>query len=213
VTAGPTLEDLDPVRYFGNRSSGRMGFAIASEAARRGAVVTLVAGPTALEAPPVGDVVRVRSAAEMHQAVLTRASAVDVVIMAAAVADYAPARRAPGKLSKDAETLTVVLERTPDILADLSARRIAGGEGPVLVGFAAETEEVVARAVAKRERKHLDLVVANDVSRNDAGFDVDANAVTIVSAAGAETLPLQPKSRVAMAILDRVETLLARRLV
>ena len=210
VTAGPTFEDLDPVRYIGNRSSGRMGFALAGEAARRGAEVTLVAGPTSIEPPPVNEVVRVRSAAEMHGAVLQHAERADVVIMAAAVADYTPERRAEQKIAKRDDQLTLVLRKTPDILADLGARRAASGRGPLLVGFAAETENVVARAAAKREAKHVDLIVANDVSREDAGFEVDTNAVTIVGAGGPETLPLQSKDRVAMAILDRIEELLAK---
>jgi phosphopantothenoylcysteine decarboxylase/phosphopantothenate--cysteine ligase len=210
VTAGPTFEDLDPVRYLGNRSSGRMGFALAGEAARRGAEVTLIAGPTPIEPPPVREVVRVRGAAEMHGAVLHHAEDADVVIMAAAVADYTPERRADQKISKHDNVLTVVLKKTPDILADLGARRAGSGRGPLLVGFAAETENVVARAAAKREAKQVDLVVANDVSREDAGFEVDTNAVTIVGADGAETLPLQSKDRVAMAILDRIENLLAK---
>ncbi len=209
VTAGPTYEDVDPVRYIGNRSSGRMGFKIAAEAARRGAEVTLVTGPSSLETPPVREVVRVRSAAEMHQAVMTRAGDMQVVVMAAAVADYAPVERAGQKVPKAGETITLVLKKTPDILGDLGQRRLASGAGPVLVGFAAETENVVARATAKRERKHADLIVANDVSRTDAGFDVDANEVTIVDAGGAEALPLQSKARVAAEILDRVEKLLS----
>jgi phosphopantothenoylcysteine decarboxylase/phosphopantothenate--cysteine ligase len=209
VTAGPTYEDVDPVRYIGNRSSGRMGFAIAAEAARRGADVTLVAGPTSVEAPPVRALVRVRRASEMHQAVLSRADEVDVVVMAAAVADYAPEASAAQKISKTDEQLTLVLKRTPDVLGELGRRRLAKGDGPLLVGFAAETEDVIRRAMDKRERKHADLIVANDVSRTDAGFDVDTNAVTIVGAAGAETLPLQTKARVAAEILDRVEALLA----
>jgi phosphopantothenoylcysteine decarboxylase/phosphopantothenate--cysteine ligase len=210
VTAGPTFEDLDPVRYLGNRSSGRMGFALAGEAARRGAEVTLIAGPATIAPPPVREVVRVRGAAEMHGAVLHHAERADVVIMAAAVADYAPGRRADQKISKHDDVLTVVLKKTPDILADLGARRAGSGRGPLLVGFAAETENVVARAAAKREAKQVDLVVANDVSREDAGFEVETNAVTIVGADGAETLPLQSKDRVAMAILDRIEKLLAK---
>ncbi len=210
VTAGPTFEDLDPVRYVGNRSSGRMGFALAGEAARRGAGVTLIAGPTSIELPPVNEVVRVRGAAEMHGAVLQHAERADVVIMAAAVADYTPERRAEQKISKRDDQLTLVLRKTPDILADLGARRAASGRGPLLVGFAAETENVVARAAAKREAKQVDLIVANDVSREDAGFEVDTNAVTIVGAGGPETLPLQSKDRVAMAILDRIEELLAK---
>src|SRR5215831_15186585 len=158
VTAGPTYEDFDPVRYVGNRSSGRMGFAIAAEAARRGAEVTLVAGPTSVEPPAVREVVRVRSAVEMHEAVLARADQMAVVVMAAAVADYAPERRASQKVSKQDDTLTLTLKKTPDVLADLGKRRLANGAGPLLVGFAAETEDVVARARAKRERKHADLI-------------------------------------------------------
>jgi phosphopantothenoylcysteine decarboxylase/phosphopantothenate--cysteine ligase len=209
VTAGPTYEDVDPVRYIGNRSSGRMGYAIAAEAARRGADVTLVTGPTSLEAPPVREVVRVRGAAEMHQAVLSRAADMQVVVMAAAVADYTPVERAAQKVPKGSDTLTLVLRKTPDILAELGQRRVANGGGPVLVGFAAETEQVVSRATAKREQKHVDLIVANDVSRSDAGFDVDTNAVTIVGPQGAESLSLQSKVRVAAEILDRVEKLIS----
>jgi phosphopantothenoylcysteine decarboxylase/phosphopantothenate--cysteine ligase len=208
ITAGPTYEDLDPVRYIGNRSSGRMGFAIADEAVRRGADVVLIAGPTSVEPPRVTELVRVRSAAEMHEAVVARAEATDVAVLAAAVADYAPADRAPQKISKGDDTFSITLRKTPDILAELGARRLSSGRGPLLVGFAAETEDVVSRAAAKRERKHVDLIVANDVSRSDAGFEVDTNAVTIVGPAGAETLPLQAKARVAAAILDRVEALL-----
>jgi len=211
VTAGPTFEDVDPVRYIGNRSSGRMGFALASEAARRGAAVTLIAGPTSVAAPAVAEIVRVRGAAEMHREVMAREDEVDVVIMAAAVADYAPASREPQKVSKNDDRLTLVLTRTPDILGDLGARRASRGRGPVLVGFAAETEDVVARGRAKRERKQVDLVVANDVSRADAGFDVDTNAVTIIGPQDAEALPLQSKAGIAAEILNRIEALLAAR--
>ena len=208
VTAGPTYEDLDPVRYLGNRSSGRMGFAIAAEAMRRGADVTLVAGPTSVEPPAVRELIRVRSAAEMHDAVLGRADQMSVVVMAAAVADYAPDRRVDQKIAKQGDTITLTLKKNPDILADLGQRRLATGRGPVLVGFAAETENVVASASAKRERKHVDVIVANDVSRADAGFEVDSNAVTIVDARGAESIPLQSKSGVAAAILNHIERLL-----
>ena len=211
VTAGPTYEDIDPVRYIGNRSSGRMGYAIAAEAARRGALVTLVSGPTAIAAPAVRDVIKVRGAAEMHQAVMSRADDMDVMVMAAAVADYSPAERAGQKVAKDADTLTLTLTKTPDILGGLGQRRLAKGGGPILIGFAAETQDVIARAAAKRERKHADFIVANDVSRSDAGFDVDTNAVTIVGPEHAESLPLQSKARVAAEILDRVERLLAAR--
>jgi len=207
VTAGPTYEDFDPVRFIGNRSSGKMGFAVAAEAVRRGAQVVLITGPTALEPPPaLAELVRVRTAAQMHEAGMARAGSVQVIGMAAAVADYAP-QRAPQKVPKGRETLTLVLHRTPDILADLGLRRRAS-TGPVLVGFAAETQDVVTRAAEKREQKHADLIVANDVARSDSGFDVDTNAVTIVSADGAESLPLQSKDRVAADILDRVERLL-----
>jgi phosphopantothenoylcysteine decarboxylase / phosphopantothenate---cysteine ligase len=210
VTAGPTFEDLDPVRYIGNRSSGRMGFAIAGEAQRRGATVTIVAGPTTVDPPAGCEVVRVRGALQMHQAVTARADAVDVVVMAAAIADYMPAARAPQKVQKSDGDLTITLIRTPDILADLGARRLKAGRGPVLVGFAAETEQVVARARQKRERKHVDLIVANDVSRSDAGFDVDTNAVTLVTGEGSDEVPLQAKHGVAAAIVDRIERLLAQ---
>jgi len=188
-----------------------MGYAIAAEAARRGAEVTLVTGPTTIALPATREVVKVRGAAEMHHAVLTRAGDMDVVVMAAAVADYAPIQRAPQKVSKDSDELTLVLRRTPDILGELGLRRLSSGRGPLLVGFAAETEHVIARATEKREKKHADLIVANDVSRSDAGFDVETNAVTIVGPDGAETLPLQAKVGVAAEILNRVEKLLAER--
>lgn len=211
VTAGPTYEDFDPVRFIGNRSSGRMGFAVAAEARRRGASVTLVAGPSPVEPPAVTELVRVRSAAEMHAAVLGRSEAADVIVLAAAVADYAPAERAAHKVAKENGDLTVVLKRTPDILGDLGEHRRATGRGPILVGFAAETEDVVSRARAKRQRKGADLMVANDVAGADSGFDVETNEVTIVGADTTEALPLQPKAQVAAAILDRVEALLAGR--
>lgn len=211
VTAGPTLEDLDPVRFIGNRSSGRMGFAIADEATRRGAQVTLVAGPTTVAAPAVHELVRVRGAEAMHAAVLQRADTADIVVMAAAVADYTPAVVAAQKVAKSDGDLTLVLRRTPDILKAIGERRVASGGPAVLVGFAAETEDVVARARRKLERKQVDLIVANDVSRADAGFDVDTNAVTLVSQRGTEDLPLQSKARVAAAILDRVEQMLLER--
>jgi phosphopantothenoylcysteine decarboxylase / phosphopantothenate---cysteine ligase len=208
VSAGPTYEDIDPVRYVGNRSSGRMGYALAAEAERRGAAVTLVAGPGALDPPRGVDVVRVRRAVEMRDAIVTRASGADVIVMAAAVADYMP-ERAPEKIVKDADVLTLTMTRTPDILAELGRLRAEGRVHAVLVGFAAETRDVVARARDKRLRKNVDLVVANDVSRPDAGFDVETNAVTLVGEDGALELPLQPKADVAKAILDRVEALLA----
>ncbi len=211
VTAGPTLEDIDPVRFVGNRSSGRMGFAIASEAARRGARVTLIAGPTRVDPPVVDEVVRVRSAREMHAAVLQSAIRADVVVMAAAVADYTPANPAGEKVAKADGPLTLRLERTPDILADLGKMTSRATGVPLLVGFAAETGHVAARAREKRTRKGIDLIVANDVSRADAGFDVPTNAVTIIGSDEEQDVPVQSKERVAAAILDRVERLIRSR--
>ena len=212
VTAGPTYEDIDPVRYLGNRSSGRMGFALAAEAQRRGAQVTLVAGPTPLEPPVLDEVARVRSAAEMHAVVLRAAATADVVIMAAAVADYMPAARASRKIAKADGSMTLTLQRTPDILADLARlpSRLSSGV-PMLVGFAAETGDPEAKAREKRGRKGVELMVANDVSRPDAGFDVATNAVTLIDAEGERVVPLQSKERVAAAILDRVEQLVCAR--
>ena len=211
VTAGPTYEDIDPVRYVGNRSSGRMGFALAEEARRRGATVTLIAGPTGLEPPAVAETVRVRSAAEMHSAVMAAADNADVVIMAAAVADYTTSARSGTKITKSDGPMTLVLERTPDILADLShmPSRTASGL-PVLVGFAAETGDAVAKARAKRARKKVDLIVANDVSVPGAGFDAATNEVTIVGETLEEHVALASKERVARAILDQIETILTR---
>src|SRR5688572_15855286 len=204
VTAGPTYEDIDAVRYVGNRSSGRMGFAIAAEATARGARVTLVAGPTGVTPPAVDALVRVRSAAEMHEAVMRAAAGADAIIMAAAVADYTPAQVAPGKIAKAEAPMTLTLRRTTDILAELgSMRNGLGTAAPVLVGFAAETEDVVNRARDKRARKQADLIVANDVSLPDRGFDADTNAVTLVGEHGEVQVPLQGKNRVAAIILDR----------
>jgi len=209
ITAGPTYEDIDPVRYLGNRSSGRMGFALAADAVRRGADVTLVAGPVRVEPPAVATLVRVRSAAEMHAAVMGAADGVDVVIMAAAVADYAPNAASLEKIAKADGPLTLTLQRTRDILADLGAWRLsAGTRRPLLVGFAAETKDVVAKARDKRVRKAVDLIVANDVSQPDRGFDAETNAVILIDAEGEDVIPLQSKRDVASAILDRVERLL-----
>jgi phosphopantothenoylcysteine decarboxylase / phosphopantothenate---cysteine ligase len=210
ITAGPTYENIDPVRYIGNRASGRMGFALADEAIRRGATVTLVAGPSSVPVPNAAEVVRVRSAAEMHQAVMSRAPGSDVVIMAAAVADYT-LDAAPRKIAKADGPLTLTLSRTRDILADLGAMPGREAGHPVLVGFAAETHDVVAHARGKLTRKRVDLVVANDVSRADAGFEVDTNAVTIVSATDAVEVPLQSKAAIAARILDAVEPLVMAR--
>ena len=206
VTAGPTLEDLDPVRFVGNRSSGRMGYAIAQEAARRGARVTLVSGPTSLARPAIAEIIDVRSAAEMHAAVMAAAPAADVVVMAAAVADYTPAAGAAAAKIEKGGALTVTLERTVDILAALGAAR--SGSRPLLVGFAAQTGDPVPAARRKLQSKRVDLIVANDVTAPGAGFDVDTNEVTLVTPDATEHLPLMPKSRVAAALLDRIEHML-----
>ena len=211
VTAGPTYEDIDPVRYVGNRSSGRMGFALATEARRRGATVTLIAGPTTLDPPPADEFVRVRSALEMHAAVLVAASRADVVIMAAAVADYTVADPAAQKISKSDGPVTLVLQRTPDILADLARLPSRAASGlPVLVGFAAETGDALTKGRAKRTRKQIDLIVANDVSAPGAGFDVATNEVTIIGEGDEQHVPIQDKHQVAQVILDRVEALFAQ---
>jgi len=209
VTAGPTFEDLDPVRFIGNRSSGRMGFALAGEAARRGAAVTLVAGPTSIEPPGQAELVRVRSASEMHAAVMARLDTADAVIMAAAVADYAPEAKDARKRPKSDDGLTITLRRTPDILALVGAWRASRGTpAPVLVGFAAETDDAVAKGRKKLEAKRADFIVVNDVLEPGAGFEVDTNVVTLVGPGWEDALPLQPKARVAAAILDRIEGLL-----
>ena len=211
VTAGPTYEDIDPVRYVGNRSSGRMGFAIAAAAHARGANVTLVAGPTTIEPPLADEVVRVRRATEMRDVVLRAAEHADVVIMAAAVADYTPVEPVAEKIAKGDAPLTLTLQRTPDILADLGRLSARRPTPLVLVGFAAETGDLLRKAREKRARKNVDLIVANDVTTPGAGFEVETNAVTIISADQEQTLPLQSKARVAESILDRVEQLLKTR--
>ncbi len=210
VTAGPTLEDIDPVRFLGNRSSGRMGFAIAAEAARRGATVTLIAGPTTVPAPAVSEVVRVRNARDMHAAVIAAAANADIVIMAAAVADYTLRSGPATSKLEHQDHLTLELERTPDILAELGKRRGESAK-PVLIGFAAQTGDPVAAAQAKLAQKRVDLVVANDVTKPGSGFDVDTNEVTFVTAGGAEPLPRMAKTAVAAAILDRAEQRLQAR--
>ena len=211
ITAGPTYEDLDPVRYLGNRSTGRMGLALAREAARRGARVIFISGPIGLDLPEGIEIVKVRSASDMHSAVMAQKAEADAMILAAAVADYTPMDGPRSeKMSKFEETLALTFVRTPDILGDLGRWR-GGREKPVLVGFAAETEEVVARARAKLSSKQADLIVANDVSRPDAGFAVETNAVTLVTAESETDVPLQAKREVARVILDRVGLLLTTR--
>jgi phosphopantothenoylcysteine decarboxylase / phosphopantothenate---cysteine ligase len=205
VTAGPTYEDIDAVRYIGNRSSGKMGYAVAAEAARRGARVLLVSGPSNLPVPSGVEVVRVRSAREMSAAVQRHARDSDIMVMAAAVADYTPERGpVAGKIEKSDAPLDLRLVRTPDILEELGHAR-GNASTPVLVGFAAESGDPVARGRAKLLRKHVDFIVANDITRADAGFDAETNAVTIISQDDEEPIALAPKAEIAARILDRVE--------
>jgi phosphopantothenoylcysteine decarboxylase/phosphopantothenate--cysteine ligase len=208
VSAGPTFEDIDAVRYIANRSSGKMGYAIAAEAARRGARVVLVSGPSQL-APPAGvEMIAIRSALEMQTALQPHAAEADIVVMAAAVADYRPERgRTAGKIEKADAPLELRLVPTPDILAGLSRARGAGAK-PVLVGFAAESGDPASRGREKLLRKQVDFIVANDISRSDAGFDADTNAVIIISPEGDEAVPVAPKSDIAAVILDRAERIL-----
>jgi phosphopantothenoylcysteine decarboxylase/phosphopantothenate--cysteine ligase len=206
VTAGGTREPIDSVRYVGNRSSGRMGFAVAAEAARRGADVTVVAANVTLPRGGGVQYLDVETAAELERATLRAFEYADVLVMAAAVADFRPAAPEDSKIKKDGRAgLSIELEPTNDVLAAVGERRRAG---QVLVGFAAEHGAgAVERARGKLERKRLDAVVVNDISRSDIGFDVDANEVTIVTAAGDEPVPFGPKGDVARAILDAVERL------
>jgi phosphopantothenoylcysteine decarboxylase/phosphopantothenate--cysteine ligase len=203
ITAGPTHEDLDPVRFLGNRSSGRMGYAIASKALRRGAEVTLVSGPVHLPIPSGAEVVRVRSATEMHAAVMSRFDQYDVLIMAAAVADYRPSKQAPQKIKKGGN-LALELVPNPDILADVGAKRVQ--RPSVLVGFALETEHLVQAARDKLQRKAADLIVANEAS---AGLGGDTNRATLVDAGSATALPEMSKHALADQILDRIRALLS----
>jgi len=205
ITAAGTEEALDPVRYLGNRSTGRMGFAVAAEAARRGAEVVLIAGPTPLVTPAGVRRVNVRSARDMYAAVLAEYDAVDAAIKAAAVADYRPAEIADHKIKKSDGELTLTLTRNPDILYELGQKK----RHQVLVGFAAETQNVEEYARGKLAKKNLDFIVANNVAEKDAGFGVLTNHVQIFYADGrAEDHPLMPKSELAGVILDRLEELL-----
>jgi phosphopantothenoylcysteine decarboxylase/phosphopantothenate--cysteine ligase len=214
VSAGPTHEAVDPVRFVGNRSSGKMGFALARAAARRGAEVRLVAGPVSLPAPPGVEVIGVVDARSMDAAVREAASDASAVIMAAAVADFRPRALAGHKLKKEemlaAGAPTIALEPNPDILAGLGRRRAErGATRPILVGFAAETENVIENARKKLVSKRCDLVVANDVSEPDAGFEVDTNRVVLISADQVERFDVDSKDAIADRILDRVVALLA----
>jgi phosphopantothenoylcysteine decarboxylase / phosphopantothenate---cysteine ligase len=206
VTAGPTVEDIDPVRFVSNRSSGRMGYRLAEAARDRGARVVLVSGPTALPAPAGVQVVGVRSADEMARAVGDHATGASVVVMAAAVSDYRPAVPAVQKIKKEAGPARLDLVRTPDILRSLGQAK----SGRFLVGFAAETENLLDNARRKRREKNLDLVVANDVSRDGTGFGAEDNAAVLIDAEGERELPRMSKRELAEKIWDRVEALRKR---
>ena len=206
VTAGPTVEDIDPVRFVSNRSSGKMGYRLAEAARDRGARVILVSGPTSLAAPHGVEVVGVRSAEEMQRAVADRVFSATVVIAAAAVSDYRPAETSASKVKKTDGGATLALVRTPDILKGLGEAK----GGRVLVGFAAETEDLVANARKKLEAKNLDLIVANDVTAPGTGFGGDTNAVALVRRDGSRVdVPLASKREVAERILDEVRALRA----
>jgi phosphopantothenoylcysteine decarboxylase/phosphopantothenate--cysteine ligase len=205
VTAGPTCEYIDPVRFISNKSSGKMGYAIAQAAQYRGAQVTLISGPTHLQTPQGVELIPVETAIEMRDATLARADDADVIIMAAAVADYRPQESKLHKIKKTAEELTLNLQRNPDISMELGALKKA----QILVGFAAETENEIPNAQEKLVKKNLDLIVANNVLQEGAGFDVDTNIVTLIDKNGAvEKLPLLPKFDVANAVLDRVSSII-----
>jgi phosphopantothenoylcysteine decarboxylase/phosphopantothenate--cysteine ligase len=200
VTAGPTVEDIDPVRFVSNRSSGRMGYRVAEAARDRGARVVLVSGPTALPAPHGVTFVAVRSAEDMAGAVAHHVDAASIVVMAAAVSDYRPAEVAARKIKKQEGGLDLPMVRTPDILRGLGARK----GNRTLVGFAAETDDVVDNAKRKMAEKGLDLIVANDVSRKDAGFAAETNAAVLLDAAGGrEETTVVSKRELAERILDR----------
>jgi phosphopantothenoylcysteine decarboxylase/phosphopantothenate--cysteine ligase len=199
ITAGPTREPIDPVRYIGNRSSGRMGYALAEAALRRGAKVILISGPTALTPPAAAEVVQVQTAAEMRDAVMANLERTNIVIKAAAVADFT-VRQVTDEKIKRKGPMTLELEPTADILAEIGAKKA----GRIVIGFAAETNDVVANARKKLESKSLDAIVLNDVSQPGIGFDSERNAVTILTHAGAETVPETSKWEVAHRVLDAV---------
>jgi phosphopantothenoylcysteine decarboxylase/phosphopantothenate--cysteine ligase len=209
VTAGPTREDLDPVRFLSNHSSGKMGYALAIAARRRGARVLLVSGPTALEVPLGVEFCPVSSGRQMREAVLERAAEATIIIKAAAVADFRPAQLSREKIKKRAEgAMSIALVKNPDILAELGQQK---REGQVLVGFAAETGDLLEQASRKLEEKNLDLIVANDVTQAGAGFDVETNIVRLLYGDGSvEDLPQMSKLEVAGRILDRIGRLAER---
>jgi phosphopantothenoylcysteine decarboxylase/phosphopantothenate--cysteine ligase len=204
ITVGATREEIDPVRFISNRSSGKMGFALAEAALKRGAAVTVVTGVTTVEPPAGVRVVEALSAEEMLKAVASEAGKASVFIGAAAIADYRPAQRAEQKIKKSDESITLTLERTPDVLSQVAASR---ANGMLVVGFAAETENVLDNAKEKLRSKHLDAIVANDVSRSDSGFDSATNQITIITKDNAIELPVLSKQDAADQILDVIVAL------
>jgi phosphopantothenoylcysteine decarboxylase/phosphopantothenate--cysteine ligase len=191
ITAGPTREDIDPVRFISNRSTGKMGFAVAQAATEAGAHVTLVSGPVGLPTPSEVERIDVASAQEMYDAVMSRAAGADIFIATAAVADYRPALRTEHKIKKTQETLTLTLERNPDILSTVAAL----DRGPFTVGFAAETQNVLEYAEGKRRRKKLDMIAANQVGIPGSGFESEQNALHVLWEGGEKILPLADKTQ------------------
>ena len=207
VTAGPTQEPLDPVRYLTNHSTGKMGCAIAKLAMLRGAEVTLVAGPLAVEPPPFVEVVNIKTAQDMYDAVTGRAQDMDFIFKAAAVADYTPAEVAADKVKKKDADLSIPLRRTRDILQYLGDHR---RDGQVLCGFSMETRDLLENSAAKLEKKHVDMICANNLKVAGAGFGTDTNVISVITKAGVTELPLQSKDDAANAILDIAVSLSAR---
>ncbi|WP_028828503.1 bifunctional phosphopantothenoylcysteine decarboxylase/phosphopantothenate--cysteine ligase CoaBC [Proteocatella sphenisci] len=203
VTAGPTIEVIDPVRYITNRSSGKMGYQVAREAVRRGAKVTLISGKTSEKIPyGISEFISIESAEDMYQAVITRAAEMDIIIKSAAVADYTPSQKSQSKIKKSEGDMSIELERTHDILFETGQQK---RKNQILVGFAAETDHILKNAISKMERKNLDLIVANDVKKEGAGFGVDTNIVNIIDRDGSVTeLPLMDKSMVAKSLFDKI---------
>ena len=209
ITAGPNHEAIDPVRFITNRSSGKMGYALARAAVRRGAEVTLISGPTSLAAPERAKVLKVTTAADMRVAVLDRFPDSTTVVMAAAVSDYSPVAAAPKKLKKGPESMRLDLKRNPDILKELGAKK----DGRFLIGFAAETDDVIANAGKKLKEKNLDMIVANDVTADGSGFEGETNIATILDRSGkVQTLPLMTKDELADRIFDHLHALKTARL-
>ncbi len=202
ITAGPTREAIDPVRFISNHSSGKMGYALAEAAVEAGALTTLISGPVALPSPPKVDLVRVNSAREMHAASMTAAASCDIFIATAAVADYRPKKAASQKIKKGEPTMVLELERNPDIISAVAALQ----PGPFCVGFAAETENVTEHARSKLLGKGLDLIFANDVARTGIGFNSDENQVTLIGPAETVILEQAPKERLARMLISEIAT-------